>query len=293
MKYLFNIIVIAGAVTYTACTPKPLDINVTQAPPKMVIANTVMDNNTLLLMATYSINSLNNLNDTSGGASPSGIGGMLIKNAMVVLRSDTRSDTLQKQTDGIYSSDHLGLIPYANYTLWVKDLDNGREIVASSAYSPAPEIMEIKPVITRTAEDTIVKIHIVMDNSPAYTGFFVMTYGTLNPKSASTLPGNAKFPVASVDAIKTLELFTGSDAINGTISIDFILNDIASDDTLFVQIGQIEKRYYEYLSAYKRTGSLFNQLTGEPITLPTNVLPGLGYFSLYEARRNIFFLKDF
>jgi hypothetical protein len=278
-------------LTLQACLPNPLDIQVPQAPPKIAVSSTVIDNNSLFVLASYSVSSLMNLDDTTGGQNPTGVGGMLIKNAMVVLSSDAGTDTLVKMYDGMYGTTRLNLSPFKQYQLFVKDLDNGRSVTATTTYIPLPKITEVKPAISRTSEDTLVKLHIAVKDNVASTGFYLMSYSTTSQYNSRA--GSTDFPVSTINTTKKLELFSNADALNGTITRDFILEVGNDADTLYVHIGQIERRYYEYLTAYKRTGSLFNQLTGEPINLPTNVTTGLGYFSLYHAQRKVFFLKDY
>jgi Domain of unknown function (DUF4249) len=63
------------------------------------------------------------------------------------------------------------------------------------------------------------------------------------------------------------------------------------NDTLVVALSNIPKDYYEFLSAYKRSGNLFTQLIGEPINLPTNVQGGYGYFAMIRPKLKLVILE--
>jgi hypothetical protein len=52
-------------------------------------------------------------------------------------------------------------------------------------------------------------------------------------------------------------------------------------------LANISKGYYEFLSAYRKSNQLIYQLLGEPVTLPTNVIIGYGYFSTYNPSLRI------
>jgi hypothetical protein len=59
-----------------------------------------------------------------------------------------------------------------------------------------------------------------------------------------------------------------------------------------VALSNIPKGYYEYLAAYKRSGNLLSQLTGEPVNLPTNVQGGYGYFALTKPSIKTVILQE-
>jgi len=287
--------VLAGCELLVACTPKPLDIEPEPATRQIAISTTVLDANTVTLSATYSLNSLLNLN--GGGSSQTTLDeaarALLVQGATVELRTGTRTYPLRQLLPGIYGSNSLNLQPYQRYDLTVQDPNaGGLPVTASTTYLPAVAVQQLLPKVTRTPTDTTVRLHLVVPDDPAREEYFLLSYSRVNPAKVTSPLGGVRASVLGADASKRLELFTDADARNGQISRDFSL-DIRGHDTLYVHAGRIDRGYYEYLTAYRRTGSLITQLTSEPITLPTNVQPGLGYFSLYEATRAVFYLNDY
>jgi hypothetical protein len=48
---------------------------------------------------------------------------------------------------------------------------------------------------------------------------------------------------------------------------------------VIVTLSNVSKGYFDYLSARQRGGSGFAGALGEPITYPSNIVNGYGYFS--------------
>ena len=78
--------------------------------------------------------------------------------------------------------------------------------------------------------------------------------------------------------------------VTGELTQQYTLK-LSPRDTLIVQVARIDEGYFKYLQTYKRTGYLINQLTGEPINLPTNIQTGYGYFAIYKPHRYVFALQ--
>ncbi|CAN5199646.1 hypothetical protein BH09BAC4_BH09BAC4_17200 [soil metagenome] len=272
---------------------KPLAIEIEQTPAQIAISSSVIDAHTLFVTATYSINSLTNLNDGGTAQTPLNlVSNALVTDATIWTSSDTGIDTLRPFYDGLYGSYTLNLIPYKHYDLTVRDNSTGTTVMSATTYLPKIAVDTLRPSVMLTNADTIVHLHLAMDDDPARTDYYVLSYSHISPTSIPSALGGVNFSAILASPAKNLELFTDADAINNRIKLDFTLNANPSD-TLYVHTGRIEKGYFEYLTAYKRTGSVITQLTNEPITLPTNILTGLGYFSLYEGSRSVFFLKEY
>ena len=286
-------VIAAFGLLLTACIPEPLDIAPQPTTREVALASTVVDSSSLLLTATYSLNSLLNLDEEGPGQDPIGlVQSLVVDTATVLLSSAAGTDTLRQIFPGIYGSYSLNLQPYQQYHLQVRDATHGTTVTSSCLYLPQAEVKELTPTVTRTAPDTTVHLRLSVQDDPPRADYFLLSYTRTNPATVPSSLGGAKFSVLGADMEKKLELFTDAEVRDGQISRNFLL-DAGSRDTLYVHVGRIEKGYYEFLTAYKRTGSILNQLTSEPITLPTNVQPGLGYFSLYDPTRAVFLLEKY
>ncbi|MGQ0828591.1 MAG: DUF4249 family protein, partial [Bacteroidota bacterium] len=101
--------------------------------------------------------------------------------------------------------------------------------------------------------------------------------------------GNGSNKILSVFDLLNDASFTDGKLIKTTI----ISPMVKASDTIAVELAHISKGYYEFLTAYKRSSKLINQLTGEPINYPSNVQNGYGYFNAHYPDGKIFFLKDY
>lgn len=282
----------AIAIIATGCQPNEIDIAIPQTPKQMAVASTAITNADLFVTLGYSFNSLTDLGiDTSANADK--VLSILIDSAIVTLSSTNNVDTLAMVYAGIYGNDNMHLEPGAVYTLRCADFRNNKTITASTTYFPELPITSIQPLVTRKDGDTTVNLNIEFNKIAGDNmHYYMLSYTHLNPSTTPSPVNSKSFGFLNDKEIKNVDLFTDADAKNGVIKVSPYLNS-SSKDTLYAQLGQIEEGYYQYLTAYKRTGSFFNQLTGEPITLPTNIVTGYGYFCLYTAQRYVFDLNDY
>jgi hypothetical protein len=276
-----------------SCKPKPIDIEVPQKPADMVIASSAFDEHSVFVSAGYSISSLANLNDTSKGKKTLPVSrDMLVDSGLVTITGPGQApDTLVRRAPGLFSSSRLDLQKGATYTLVVKDYRTGKVATAVTTYFPKPALDTFIPEIVRGGTIATVKLHMSIGNVGPQEHYMVC-YTTSDNIRQATASVSASVSALTSFVPKRVELFTSADAVNGRLSRTIALN-VAATDTMLVHCGRIDEAYYNYLAAYKRSGYLINQITGEPINLPTNINPGLGFFSLYAPKRELFLLKNY
>ena len=289
-----TVLLITGAMlTLASCRPKPIDIEIPQKPGSLAISSVCYDGHTVYVSAGYSINSLKKLLDTTLAKELPGIpADMLLDSGLVTIRvAGQAPDTLRKISSGLYGRRDLHLIPNTEYTLLVVDYKKNTKATAVTTFLTQPAIDTLYPERVKGSRDTVVKLRMRLNNTSTGNYYFV-SYNTPQHmrETAIPLPYNAGALYTFMP--KQLELFRSDDAANGVMDKSITLQ-VAPRDTVLVQIGQIDKAYYDYLAAYKRTGALINQLTGEPINLPTNIVTGLGFFSLYQPVRMVYDLNRY
>lgn len=294
MKKNIAALLVAFVVINNGCTPEPISISIKELAPQLSISSISPNAHTLIASVSYSTNSLSNINGSdSGQSTPTLPPGLLVDNAQVTVSDGNNNYVLDQQLPGIYSNTSMNLRNGVSYTLRVKDPANNNTIVATTTYRTAIPPINIMPVVTRNPNDTTIQLKMSITNDTPGTDYYLMAYDHINPSSVPSSPNSAKFPVIGINAVKKIEVFSGADAVNNIITKSFIISGIRPTDTLFVHYAKIDKGYYDYLAAYKRTGSLISQITSEPITLPTNIMIGLGYFSVYDAQRTFYKLVDY
>jgi hypothetical protein len=274
-----------------SCTPKPLEIDVPQKPGNLTISSVAFGEKSVFISAGYSVESGFNLADTSE-ANRKNIPGMFVDSGLVTItRLGHLPDTLRMYGPGIFGSNKIQLTPYAQYILTVRDYKKNTAASATTTYLPAPSIARLQPEVTREGDVPTVKLHIKLTDIKPGEHFFIGYSTKTNIVSAITPLMAGLGSLQSFEA-RQLELLDGSKAVNGVLEHSFSV-DAIEIDTLSIQVGQIDEKYYKYLDAYKRTGFLLNQISGEPINLPTNVNPGFGYFSIYTPHRARFHLLEY
>ncbi len=280
-------------VSILSCRPKPIDIDVPQGPPRLVISSASLDDHSAVVSAGYSISSLSSLADSARGKNIASLPkDMLVDSGLVTITANGHTDTLQKISSGLFGSYSLHLQASVSYTLRVLDYRKNTEVVAVTYYYSKPVFDTIQPIVVRTATDTSVKLKVSTKGINAGDHYFI-SYATTRNVRDITKPISYK-NISSLASFvpKQLILFTGEDVAVGTPDKSFTLN-VHGNDTLLVHIGHIDEAYYNYLTAYKRSGYLINQLTGEPINLPTNIVTGFGFFSLYTPTRLLLDLNKY
>lgn len=286
-----TILIALITLAFTSCRkPKPVDIYVPQAKPRLVISSMALNEHAIILSAGYSIESMTKLEDSTNTGVPKEL--LLDSGIVQITETGGQPYTLERISSGVYGSRSLHIKPGVNYTLTVTDPAKQLSIGATTQYTPAPSVAESAvKFIPGTGKDSILKISIAINDASA-NGFYFVCYNTAREIRKNTHLSlnnslNQNFNAINSFEPKNIQLIEGENAIDGIVRQSFSTEAYAND-TMIVQIAQVDEGYFKYLSAYKRTGYLINQLTGEPINLPTNIRTGYGYFSLYSPVRYAF-----
>jgi hypothetical protein len=287
-----KLLALTAIIFLASCRPKPIEIEVPQTSGAFSISSYCQDSHTVYVTASYSFSSLIQTLDTTSITELSSSKDLMMDSAIVTLRGEgALSDTLQKIAPGIYRRNDLELVPGRSYTLTVLDCRKGSRATATTTYFPTPTVDTLYARRRPKGGDTTGSIHLKLSGLQQ-TSYFFVAYNTARQAREHSTPLPRNVRALSLFVPKQIALFTTSDAVNGKIEKDVTLQ-VEPNDTVLIQVGQIDKAYYDYLAAYKRTGALINQLTGEPINLPSNISSGYGYFSLYNPVRALFDLSRF
>jgi hypothetical protein len=292
MQHKTWLILVISTLLLFSCKPKPIEINVPQRAASITVSSACLDAHTVAVLATYSSTSLHQLLDTNKENGKLVIPkSLLVDSALVTIHTAGGStDTLSINSDGLYVKNGLSLQADKQYILTVIDHRKGMTAFATTTFQPAPVVSYLLPEKVNTGKEVITRLKLGLTNVTANSHYF-LSYNTMRNarENSILLPMNQR--AINLFVPKQIELFTGEGAIDGLLEKSVTLQ-VKSDDTLVMQIAQVDNAYYEYLKAYKRTGALINQLTGEPINLPSNVSGGLGYFSLYQPVRRLYNLNQ-
>ncbi|MEY4906087.1 MAG: hypothetical protein RLZZ292_3902 [Bacteroidota bacterium] len=208
---------------------------------------------------------------------------MLINHALVTLTVDGKTEALTQFTKGVYGTLNLKLVDNQIYTLYVKDSITGREATATTQFI-APIKLDTaiaKLEVDKALNDTVLTINLEFTDNPSQKNYYLVDYIPSKKKKEFSF-----FGLTFSNSTSTLFTDDAADA-NHKIKINKSLL-INPTDTFTVTLFNITKEYYDYQNAYKRREGFIAQLTAEPISLPTNVKNGQGFFNMsYPSLRQV------
>jgi hypothetical protein len=273
------ILLLLSAVAIGSCnlSPVPLDIEVNEPPQKLVISSYAIPEQSGLFTITRTFSALLGT-DSIDLYDNSITSKVLVDNALAVIRYSNVVDTLFAVAPGIYATLHLQQIPNIEYRLEVFDPKTQETVYATTTLLPLTPLDTVFPVTRRLDQlnQTIFTFRYAFGDPVGIQNYYLVSYTNINTLlSQFSSTGN-------LFNFNQVQFNVFSDQNNGDGQPIQYQPDFGGSegDTLVVALSNIPKGYYEYLAAYKRSGNLLSQLTGEPVNLPTNVQGGYGYFAL-------------
>lgn len=281
------------ALLFTDCRPEPIDIDVKPADEKLVIASQIIPNSVMVVGLTRSFSPL----DPGGNADtiPNDfLSRILVPDAIVTVSGPGGTDTLYMVTPGIYASITVLLYDYGTYTIHAKDPSTGEEVTATTELLPQVFFDSIQPYIGTdpVSGDSAPYIHYELNDYSSGEDYYVACYYRKS-QDTSAFDLNNFFSQGTNELTSFLLISDQDFDQNGHLSRNQQLVNVGIDDTIACTIAHITKGYYEFLTAYQRSSSLFNQLSGEPINYPSNVEGGYGYFCTQFPDIRIYYLPDY
>lgn len=290
MKYLFYFFITVSC-TITACLPPPIDVDVEPAPPRLCIASQVFGNSGIVVGLTRSYSPLEgSVNDDSTGQDL--LERLLVENAVVTIDYSGGTDTLYQIAPGIYTSIVTTLNAGETYTIRAYDPAYNLNVWAATTMQSQMEFDTLYPVITRTAQDTSVSFKFKLIDNVNSNNYYVVNF-VKKVQGDSTFDINNIFAAGSNEVLTEFELYDDRSFENGVLNKEIRVFSAHHTDTVAVVVSEITQGYYEFLTAFKRSSSVFNQLTGEPINYPTNVNGGHGYFTMHRMNATVFDLNQY
>lgn len=291
MKNLCYILVLVTLLL--GCVPKPIDIDVKAADPKLVLASQVIPNKIMIVSLTRSFSALEGQGiQDSDSLNNDFLDKILVKDAFVTVTYFGIVDTLFMLSPGVYASINTLQYSYGTYTLYAKDPQTGEEINATTQLIPQVQFDTIYPTVIKNPGDTVIKVNYTFHDDPSSENYYVVNY-IRKTNSSSPVDINQVFSQGNNGIIKEFELLDDNSFTNSVFTTTKELQEATPHDSIAVMLSHISKGYFEYLNAFKKSGAIINQLTGEPINYPTNVNNGYGYFNAYYPTTRIFDLNNY
>lgn len=286
----FSLVPLIAIIFFIGCTPKPIDINIKQADPKLVISSQIIPNQIMFVSVMRSFSALSG-QANGGSVSTNFLSGILVSDAFVTVSYNGKKDTLAMVSPGIYASANTLQYNYGVYNLYVVDPVNSLEVTAMSTILPKVTVDTIYPKVQKYVTDTVITVHSEFRDSLNVENYYVISY--FNKTGVGVGVDISGYFNNGENQLNTFDIYTDKSFDSTKVTIDKQLNKISANDTIAVVISNISQGYYDFLSAYKRAGELFNQISGEPINYPTNIIGGYGYFNTHYPDYRIFYLKNY
>jgi hypothetical protein len=271
-------------ILVSQCVPKPIDIALPKAKHKLVIASQTIPYAGIVVSVSISFSSLAGSDSLANNASTAQK--FLVTHANVTITvNGGQVVQLHNTYPGIYASTDISLNPGTTYTLHVKDSITGLECSAASVMPQKVAFDSIKPIIYTLPEDTAVYLDFDLTNL-AQTEDYYMVY-LYYPKKDSLFDIQS---MISPNNDNNMILISSKQFTNGRFHAHQHLN-VSSKSFIGVTLTRISPEYYKFLSTYVIAAKPMNQITGEPINFPTNVVNGYGFFSTTNPEVDLFDLS--
>ncbi len=275
MKYTILAIITLFVVS---CQPKPLDIELEQAPTKLVIASQVIPNSIMLVYVSKSFGALDYSEDESGDTSKLDmLEKIMVKDANVTISYNGITDKLiaVPEAPGLYASISVPQFINTEYTLKVDDPKSALSVSSKSTMLQQVSFDEVKAK-KGLNEDSINTIVEVKFTDPANElNWYMINIYSLN--NGSDDPNNIFMKSTSNQVTVLLDdhSFNGQQFSGEQTMYQW------ESDTIFASLSNISEEYYNYLLARKKGGKIINSLLGEPINYSTNIEGGYGFFNTH------------
>jgi len=281
MNIFKYILAISCCYALASCnfSPSPIPIEIDEPPQQLVISSFALPPQELIVTVSRTFSALIPEADSLNLDNPDVLLRALVDSALVMVTYGGRSVQLFKIAPGIYASIEVEQIPGETYTLTVKDFDTGLSAQAQTTAMPQIELDTLFPTtqILPSLGDTLHSFKYNFWDPFGMENYFLVTYTKSNNIFQDILlPGNSLFRTER----NSFHAFSDKTTGDGK-EIIFEPDPVFEvGDTVLVGLSNIPKKYFEFVSAYRRSGNLFSQLISEPINLPSNVEGGYGYFTM-------------
>lgn len=288
MKY-FQLLLLVLPFLAASCT-KPLPIEIPEQEQKLVVSSVVVPGNLLALSVSRTFSVFESLHDTGeGGYDTSLVEGLLVEHARVTVQYNGLEETLVHVGAGLYLGFLQNPQPGDYFHLSVYDSISRLSATAGNTMLPTVAFTELKPEVKRGADTAVAINYTIEDQQPSVQSFYMVNYH-FNSASFGDSTGLQSF-LNEGESWKT-DLWSDADFKGGKLEYQKAL-PVAPTDTLTISVTNISEGYFRYLQARRKAGSFMNEIAAEPITYPTNIQGGYGYFNTHNPRLYLVDLNDY
>ena len=275
MIHLKNFIpLVLFVIGMISCTPEPLDISVPQADPKLVVYSQALPDQALIVTLSKSFSALSTPNEIEDSTRQDSINNIflnqfLVDNATVSISGADYNDTLDRLAKGVYVAPLFPFSPGNSYELKAFDPVTGFSISSFATTLPVVEFDSVSA--KRETNDDSLDVTITYKvNDPAGDNYYLVNVYT------DSIPDNNFFNFTGESNTNSIA-FSDREFPPGEVEREDEFT-LTMTDTLVITLTNISQDYFDFIKARERSG---NSFLSEPISFPSNVTNGLGYFNLH------------
>lgn len=280
MKNIICFISIILLNLFVGCRPKPLIITLPEDPPKVVVFSQLIPDATITVLLTKTISALKFSEDEGDTLSNSLVNTLLVSDAEVTVSYDGKIEELFELVPGVYSSIGTPTMPGIDYTLRIETTE-GEIITSTNRMLEQVGFQEVMPRIDTIERDTSIWLDYKFEDAPDDNWYMINIYKRNNGQIDTTeLDINDFFEQGSNIETQTVllpDFIFDENIVEGS----FPLEDVSLQDSIVVTLSNINEDYYDFLKLRNTSGNFLSSITREPISYPTNVEGGLGFFNTH------------
>lgn len=267
MKILFYFT--ALLIAFASCRLKPIDIKVDPAPSKLVAFTQVIPNNFMIVTLTKSFSALE-------GNTTDSLQNLLVSGATVQIIFNNQTFNFYEQNPGIYISYQPAFQVNEEYELiaWY----NGDTIHSTTKMLPQVNFTNVTPSVDKTTVDSLVYIDLSFADIASVDNWYLINIYKKQPTQSGADVNNY---FANGDNTLAKSILVSDKEFNGTYQNKFEVKDLYHKDSIVVTLSNINQDYFNYLGFRVGGGNVFNALNIEPVTYPTNIINGYGFFNTH------------
>jgi len=277
-----------------SCRPESLQISLPEYQPQVVVFSQIIPNALMAVSLSKTIGALEFSEQQGDTLSQNILDALVVSNADVTVSYQDRVDTLNEIGAGIYVSAFTPAFINETYQLRVVTQDN-KIITSQNTMLPIVVFDQATPSVERTDTDTLVKFNFRIIDEPGDNWYMINFYTNGQTNTQPDLEGidiNNYFESGS-NFLKRTELISDAAFSENTIEATIQLPEISQRDSLTITLSNINETYFDYLQIRQTSSNLFTEITKEPVTLPSNIEGGLGFFNTHYPDIKTFDIRDF
>lgn len=283
--------------------PEPLEIDVPQADPKVVISSQFLADSGVVVSCTRTFSAL------SDNYMPDKINYDFINKAfglhsLVLLEHSGITDTLYNMGLGLYMNENLHFEIGEDCYLTVYDSIVEQTVTSNAKYIQDIDFDTVFVEIQIENQDTnaivfyeftdysednnyLINSYIFQDNQNGFDFSDLLgenPYADMLEIFLEESEYNAIYSrLSSIGSISNkLEIFKDSHFQSQNIADSVVFRRISLQDTLAVSIANISQEYYDYCELRLKAGTIYSQLISDPINMPSNIENGYGMFTTHS-----------